>query len=218
LWQAHAHARHIIAEPGFALVLQMIDRDWKLFSEVLVQWMEGFLPPETAQREAAMIRELHSPDGLKAAFRAGESVDVSDLLGQVKAPTLVLHRRDGRGPLSEAMKVASGIPNAGLTMVEGTAFGWALQHPEAVLQAIDEFVGWVSAPEESSGSAGLSPRELEVLRLLVKGKSAREIGDELTLAVRTVERHITNIYRKIGAHNRAQATAYAMDRGLAETP
>jgi DNA-binding CsgD family transcriptional regulator/pimeloyl-ACP methyl ester carboxylesterase len=217
LWQAHAHARHIIAEPGFALVLQMIDRDWKLFSEVLVQWMEGFLPPETAQREAAMVRELHSPEGLKAAFRAGESVDVSDLLPQVKAPTLVLHRRDGRGPLSEAMKVASGIPNAGLTMIEGTAFGWALQEPEAVLQAIDDFVGWVSAPEPS-GAAGLSPRELEVLRLLARGNSAREIGGELTLAVRTVERHITNIYRKIGVHNRSQATAFAVDRGLtAET-
>jgi DNA-binding NarL/FixJ family response regulator len=36
--------------------------------------------------------------------------------------------------------------------------------------------------------------------------------------LRTVERHISNIYRKIGAHNRAQATAYALDQGLINRP
>jgi DNA-binding NarL/FixJ family response regulator len=159
---------------------------------------------------------LHTPSALKAAFRAAETVDVADLLQAVHAPTLVLHRRDGRGPLSEAMKVASGIPNAGLTVIEGSAYSWALQHPEAVLQAIDEFLGWVSVPEPPSGTAGLSPRELQVLRLLAAGKSAREISAELTLGVRTVERHISNIYRKIGTHNRSQATTFALDRGLIE--
>jgi DNA-binding NarL/FixJ family response regulator len=176
--------------------------------------MEGWLPPETAQREAAAIRELHTPQGLKAAFHAAESIDVSDLMPQVETPTLVLHRREGRQSLDESMQVASAIPNAGLTIVDGTAFGWALQHPEAVLQAIDEFVGWVNGPEQRSDTAGLSPRETEVLRLLASGKSSREISSELTLAVRTVERHITNVYRKIGAHNRAQATSFALEHGL----
>jgi len=214
LWQPHPHIRHITGEPGFATILQLIDRDWKLFSEVLVQWMEGWLEPETAQREAASIRELHTPQGLKAAFHAAESIDVSDLMPQVETPTLVLHRREGRQSLDESMQVASAIPNAGLTIVDGTAFGWALQHPEAVLQAIDEFVGWVNGPEQRSDTAGLSPRETEVLRLLASGKSSREISSELTLAVRTVERHITNVYRKIGAHNRAQATSFALEHGL----
>ncbi len=63
--------------------------------------------------------------------------------------------------------------------------------------------------------AGLSPREVEVLRLLAEGRSSREVGRELVLTVRTVERHITNIYRKIGAHNRAQATSFALEHGLA---
>jgi DNA-binding NarL/FixJ family response regulator len=54
-----------------------------------------------------------------------------------------------------------------------------------------------------------------VLRLLAKGRSAREISAELVLGVRTVERHISNVYRKIGAHNRSQATAFALDHGLA---
>jgi len=218
LWQAHPHIKHLLGQPGFATVLELIDRDWKLFSEVLVQLMEGFLDPETAQKEAAMMRELHTPHGLKAAFQAAKDIDVTDLLPQVTTQTLVLHRREGRQELSESMTVASGIPGAGLTIVEGSAFGWALQHPEEVLQAIDEFVGWNNAPEKVIGDGNLSPRELEVLGLLVMGRSAREIGAELVLGTRTVERHISNIYRKIGAHNRAQATAFALDNGLTERP
>src|SRR5262249_24412282 len=53
------------------------------------------------------------------------------------------------------------------------------------------------------------PRELEVLRLVAAGHSNREIADELVLSVRTVERHINNLYAKIGARGKADATAYA---------
>ena len=51
--------------------------------------------------------------------------------------------------------------------------------------------------------AGLSARELEVLRLVAAGKSNPEIGDELVLSVRTVERHLANLYHRIGAHSRS---------------
>ena len=63
----------------------------------------------------------------------------------------------------------------------------------------------------------LTEREAEVLRLLAAGRSNREIADELVLSVRTAERHIANIYEKIGAHDktaRATATAYAYKHGL----
>jgi DNA-binding CsgD family transcriptional regulator len=122
--------------------------------------------------------------------------------------------------LDEAMKVASGIPGAGFALIEGTANGWALQHPESVLRAIDDFVGWNSGEcgPSREGAPRLSRRELEVTRLLVQGKSAREIGADLALAVRTVERHISNVYRKLGARNRAHAVALAIELGLvAET-
>lgn len=216
LWQAHTQVRDMLSQPGFATVLDLIDRDWALFCEVLVQIMEGWSEPETAHREAAGIMRLHTPHGLKAAMTAALEVEVSHLLPQLAVPTLVLHRREGGQPLSEAMRVASGIPNARLVQVEGSAFGWALQNPGGVLQAIDEFVGWLREPQ--GGAGRLSPRELEVLGLVAQGRSSREIGIELTLTVRTVERHITNIYRKIGARNRAQATAFALAHGLTEVP
>ena len=54
-----------------------------------------------------------------------------------------------------------------------------------------------------------------MLRLVAAGRSNREIAAELSLSVRTVERHITNLYGKIDARNRADATAYAFRHGLA---
>ena len=62
---------------------------------------------------------------------------------------------------------------------------------------------------------GLSAREVEVLRLVACGRSSKEIGEELVLSVRTVERHIANIYLKTGTHGRAQATSYAFAHGMA---
>jgi predicted ATPase/DNA-binding CsgD family transcriptional regulator len=62
--------------------------------------------------------------------------------------------------------------------------------------------------------AGLTPRELEILRLVAAGKSSRQISDELVLSARTVERHISNIYLKLDVRTRAQATAYAHRHGL----
>lgn len=52
--------------------------------------------------------------------------------------------------------------------------------------------------------------------MVAGGKSSREVGDDLVLSVRTVERHITNIYAKIGAKGRADATSYALKHGIAE--
>jgi DNA-binding CsgD family transcriptional regulator len=61
---------------------------------------------------------------------------------------------------------------------------------------------------------GLTAREVEVLRMLATGKSNKEIAGELFLSPKTVARHLSNIFAKIGAGTRAAATAYAYDNGL----
>jgi DNA-binding CsgD family transcriptional regulator len=63
--------------------------------------------------------------------------------------------------------------------------------------------------------AGLTPREAEILRLIAAGRSNREIAAKLFLSVRTVERHITNLYGKIDARGKADATAFAFAHDLA---
>lgn len=89
----------------------------------------------------------------------------------------------------------------------------------AQFQAIG-MTGWEERAKQLAGSTRrafpdrLTGREVEVLRLVAEGRTNREISDELVLSLRTVARHITNIYAKIGAANKAEATAYAIRHGL----
>jgi ATP/maltotriose-dependent transcriptional regulator MalT len=83
-----------------------------------------------------------------------------------------------------------------------------------LLAEIDPLAGRRPPPKDE---VGLSRRELEVLGLLAKGLSNQEIASDLVLSVRTVERHISTIYEKLGAAGRsarAAASAYAVKRGL----
>ena len=61
---------------------------------------------------------------------------------------------------------------------------------------------------------GLSQREVEVLRLVASGKTNLEIAGELVIAEGTARRHVANIYEKIGASNRTEATRYAIREGI----
>jgi DNA-binding NarL/FixJ family response regulator len=63
-------------------------------------------------------------------------------------------------------------------------------------------------------AAGLSPREVEVLRLVAAGRSNQAIAAELVLSERTVERHVSNILGKLGVGSRTAAAAYAFQHGI----
>jgi DNA-binding CsgD family transcriptional regulator len=68
---------------------------------------------------------------------------------------------------------------------------------------------------ETDRCGGLSQRELEVLRLLATGATNRAVAEQLFLSERTVARHVSNIFAKLGVNSRAAATAYAYENGLA---
>jgi predicted ATPase/DNA-binding CsgD family transcriptional regulator len=72
-----------------------------------------------------------------------------------------------------------------------------------------------AATQPPANAAGISERELEVLRLVAQGHTNREIAALLVISEKTVARHLTNIFAKIGVANRASATAYALTHGLA---
>ena len=69
-------------------------------------------------------------------------------------------------------------------------------------------------PQEEALVEPLSERELEVLRLLASGRTNREISQDLFVAVGTVKAHVNNVYRKLGARNRADAASKARSLGL----
>jgi DNA-binding NarL/FixJ family response regulator len=70
-----------------------------------------------------------------------------------------------------------------------------------------------SAPSQSI-PAGLTPREAEVLRLVAQGYTDRQISEALTITVRTVNTHVTNILNKIGCDNRTAAATFAAQHHL----
>jgi NarL family two-component system response regulator LiaR len=64
------------------------------------------------------------------------------------------------------------------------------------------------------GGVPLTDRELEVLRLLAKGRGNREIARQLSISEGTVKNHVTSIYARLGVHSRAEAVAWAWQQGL----
>lgn len=90
----------------------------------------------------------------------------------------------------------------------------------AAEQAFEE-VGAVTDLERLTGgsagsepAAGLTPRELEVIRLVAAGHTNREIADRLVISDKTVARHLHNVFTKLDLPNRSAATAYAYEHEL----
>ena len=64
--------------------------------------------------------------------------------------------------------------------------------------------------------AGLTAREMQVLRLVADGATTREISEQLFISAKTADNHIQHIYTKLGVTNRAAATRWALDHGVVE--
>ena len=74
-----------------------------------------------------------------------------------------------------------------------------------------------SRSKRRSGPAGLTPREVEVLVLIARGASTRQVAQRLAITPKTAETHIERIYTKTGASTRSTATLFAMQHGLLDT-
>ena len=69
-------------------------------------------------------------------------------------------------------------------------------------------------PRQAGAAGGLTTREVQVLALVAAGKSNRAIATELFLSEKTVERHLSNIFTKLGVGSRTAAAAYAFEHGI----
>jgi DNA-binding NarL/FixJ family response regulator len=68
-----------------------------------------------------------------------------------------------------------------------------------------------------TGLAGLTPREVEVLSLIARGATTRQVAERLFITPKTAETHIERIYAKTGASTRSTATLFAMQQGLLDS-
>ena len=84
-------------------------------------------------------------------------------------------------------------------------------------QAVEYALEQEPAPDPAAPEphlAGLSARELDVLRLVATGLTNAEVAEKLFLSSRTVDWHLGSIYRKLGLRSRAEATRFAAEHGL----
>lgn len=98
--------------------------------------------------------------------------------------------------------------------VRVVARGDALLAPSVTRRLLDRFISTGPAPSASTQLAELTPRELEILRLVAQALSNAEIAQELVLSEATVKTHVSAILRKLGLRDRVQAVVLAYDTGL----
>jgi DNA-binding NarL/FixJ family response regulator len=101
--------------------------------------------------------------------------------------------------------------------MELDAARWVFQQLGA-LPDLAQVDALTSHPETREAPGGLTPRELDVLRLIAAGQTNKEIGATLVISEHTVARHVQNMLAKLGCSARAALAAFAVEHGLAQPP
>ena len=136
-------------------------------------------------------------------------------------PTLILSMYDNEQFLFEALRAGasgyvlkSGADRDIVTACRAAVAGDTFLYPSAVTALVRELL------TKGGGHAGdadiLTPREVEVVKLIAEGHNSKQIADTLVISIKTVDRHRANILDKLGMRDRVQLTRYAIRRGLIE--
>ncbi|OAS22080.1 DNA-binding response regulator [Paenibacillus oryzisoli] len=101
-----------------------------------------------------------------------------------------------------------------LTAIRSVAAGNAYLYPTATKRLMNEYIEQLKQGEHVDTFGSLSEREREVLALIAKGFSNREIAEQLVISVKTVESHKSNVMEKLGLKTRPELVKYAAKKGL----
>ena len=214
---------------GTQALLSLIERDWDTFVESAAHAWLGWPAGDEGRLAAEWFRASTTPAVARATLQAAYDIDVTEDAARVTAPALVLHRADATViPFELSSELARALPAGRLEILLGSSASLFFEGADQVAARLIAFVrdplapapatpaGHAAEPASTSpGSAGLSPRETDVLRLLAGGETNGQIAADLGISINTVERHVSNLYRKIDARGRADATAWAIRHGIA---
>lgn len=183
--------------------------EWDLGSRTLAEiWVPD--GDENGRRFwARLMRSASDGETAAAMFDEAFKTDVTPLLAQVQAPTLVLHRRrDQVNPFKQGLQLASGIPGARFVPLEGSCHLVYNGDLDAVVGPVLQFL----SDEEPVVDGLLTERELEVAQLVAEGMTNAEIAGRLFISPRTAEAHLEHIRVKLGFRSRSQIAAWAATR------
>ena len=215
-------ARSIEAQAMEEAFSQMIRVGWARPDALFRRVFTNLMIPGATEEQMCWIDELQrtstTSDVLLAVRAERVKVDVTALLPQLRVPTLVMHARaEQMTDFTEARLIASAIPDARLVGLDSA--NHILLADEPAWQSFLGELGPFLAPDGEAtatstpapaGDPGLTGRELDILRLVAQGLDNEEIAQRLTLSVRTVERHLSNTYLKLGVTGKvARAAAVA---------
>ena len=217
LYGTFADGSEIATKQVQQAIVGAVRAHWGLGSRMLADIFLGDAGSEAQERFARFQREAATAETAAALLERTYRLDVRGELGRVRAPALVVHRREDRAiPYRLGRELAAALPDAALMPLPGCAhFPW-FDDADAVVGALRGAL----APERpglappAAPAALFSRREREVLGLVARGLSDKEIAEQLVLSRHTVHRHVANIRRKLGRGTRAAAVAEAARLGL----
>jgi pimeloyl-ACP methyl ester carboxylesterase/DNA-binding CsgD family transcriptional regulator len=209
MWRGAAERRH-----GEAMIAA-IRAGWTTADPTFRHLFSMLFLPHGTPEQMAWYDELQRRSTSAATavrlYEARNGIDVIELASRVTAPTLVVHAREDRVvPVEEGRLLAAGIPGARFVLLESANHILLSDEPawRAFLSELHAFLGTDPAPA-ATAVATLSPRELEVLELVADGLTNEAIAARLCLSVRTVERHLSNVYVKLRVSGKAGRAAAA---------
>lgn len=173
-----------------------------------------FMPDASPEEIDAyeQMQQVSSTGEIAAHIReASYRTDVTDVAASLTSPTLVMHVRDDAvAPFEEGRRLAGLIPGAQLVTLPGRNHILGAQDPAwpVFLAELRRFLTTPATAREVSLDR-LTRRERTVLELVADGLDNEQIANQLVLSVRTVERHLSNIYLKLGVTGPAARTAAA---------
>lgn len=209
-----------------AAARKVMETDWEMFSETVAHSLFGWSESEASRRFAALIRAGITQETALRLVPALHTFNVWDDLPHIQCPTLILHRPEmSLLPPGTAERVAARIPNAQLALFEGSSSAPFLGDWRAIVRTVSSFLGVTELEQASAGGNrsirllsmkqdGLSPRELEIVELVVGGLTNRQIANRLYIAEKTVENHMGRILVKFDLHTRTELAVYAMEHNL----
>jgi pimeloyl-ACP methyl ester carboxylesterase/DNA-binding CsgD family transcriptional regulator len=207
---------------GFYAQLKLIEVGWGQDNPAFRQLFTNQFFPNATPEQIRSFNDLQrmSCEAPQAAriVRAFSDIDASSYLGEVKCPTLVLHTRgDMCAPFSEGLLLASSIPGARLVPLETRSHVPTPGEPsfDRMVEEIAAFIG-PSHADRPEAFPQLTRRERQILAYIALGNDNLQIAAHLDISEKTVRNHITAIFAKIGAENRAQAIVQAREAGLVD--